>query len=86
MELIVRTLSPGPDCFSRPFQSLSLAEQEKSTLQERLNNAQREHANLSMDYDRLKREAIARSEQDKATINNAQADLKRFRLQFEEAT
>ena len=68
------------------LQALSLAEQEKSTLQEKLNNSQRETATISMDYDRLKREAVARAEQDKATINSTQNDLKKFRIQFEEAT
>lgn len=46
-------------------QSLSMAETEKNQLLEKLNNAQRELANASMEMDRVKRETFSKAEQDK---------------------
>ncbi len=67
------------------FQVLSLVEQEKSTLQERLAQANRDFSNATLEYERLKRDALAHQEQDKNTINELQNELKNFRKQFDEA-
>lgn len=37
-----------------------------------------------MDYERLKRDAMARQESDRATINNLNAEIKNIRAQFED--
>lgn len=68
------------------FQALSLVEQEKCTLQEKLNNLNLDLENSSTEYDRLKREALARQEQDKLCINSLNSELRNFRVQFEEST
>ena len=68
------------------FQALSLVEQEKSTLGEKLANTLRDLATLNLDYDRLKRDSIARQEQDRTSINQLNNELKNFRAQFEETT
>ena len=46
-------------------QALSMAQQEKNQLMEKLNNSQRELANASMEMDRLKRDAFTKQEQDR---------------------
>lgn len=68
------------------YQALSLVEQEKSTLAEKLANTNRDLAAGNLEYDRLKRDALARQEQDRANINEVNNELKNFRAQFEEAT
>ncbi len=68
-----------------PFpQALSLMEQEKSSLQEKLGGVQQELGTASVEYDRLKREAASKQEQDRGTINSLQSELKNFRGQFED--
>lgn len=69
-----------------PWQALSLAEQERSTLQERLSNTQHELAEANVEYERLKREAQSHQEQDRGTINNLKAEIDNFRVQFDNAT
>ncbi len=64
---------------------MSLVEQEKSTLQERLAQANRDFSHATLEYERLKRDALAHQEQDKNTINELQNELKNFRKQFDEA-
>ena len=66
------------------LQALSLVEQEKSTVQEKLQQSQLDLSNANMEYDRLKRDALAHQEQDKNTINELQNELKNFRKQFDE--
>ena len=65
---------------------MSLVEQEKSTLGEKLANAMRDLAAANMEYDRLKRDALAKQEQDRANINQVNNELKNFRSQFEDTT
>ena len=67
-------------------QAISLLEQEKGTLAEKLANAQQELADLNVRYERLNREAQTRAETDRSNILNLQGQLKDFRQQFEEAT
>ena len=69
---------------SLSLQALSLVEQEKSTVQEKLQQTQLDLSNAHMEYDRLKRDALAHQEQDKNTINELQNELKNFRKQFDE--
>ena len=66
------------------FQALSLVEQEKSTVQEKLQQTQLDLSNAGIEYDRLKRDALAHQEQDKNTINELQNELKNFRKQLDE--
>ena len=72
---------------SHPFlrlQALSLAEQERSSLQEKLVNVQRELENAFMENERQKREWNARHEQQLNNINSLQSELKNQRANFEE--
>ena len=74
-------------CDSLPvYQALSLAEQERSALQEKLSNLNHELAEANVEYERFKRDAVAKQEQDRGTINNLQAEFRGFREQFDEAT
>ncbi len=66
------------------LQVLSLAEQEKSSLQEKLQQTQHEASSAHLEYERLKRDALAHQEQDKNTITKLQDELREFREQFEE--
>ena len=66
------------------LQALSVAEQERSVLSERLNGLQRDLGNANNDFERLKRESLTKQEQDRGTINNLTAELKNFRQQFDE--
>lgn len=68
------------------FQALMLAEQEKSSLQERLASIQRELEAAITDHERLRRELEGRIEQQQASIMNLQVELKNFRTQFQEAS
>ena len=71
-------------CGSFCFQTISLLEQEKSTLSEKNNNLNMELASANVEYERLKRESLARQEQDRTNINGLQSELKNFRSQFEQ--
>ena len=66
------------------FQALSLVEQEKSTLAEKLANSQHDLGSANLEYERLKRDALGKQEQDRNVINELQNELKNFRSQFEE--
>ena len=66
-------------------QVLSLMEQEKSTLMEKLATVQQELADARLEYERLKRDSLGRQEQDHNVMVNLQGELKSFRSQFEEA-
>ena len=68
------------------LQAISLLEQEKGTLVEKLANAQQDLADLNVKYDRLNREAQTRAETDRSNIISLQGQLKDFRQQFEEDT
>jgi hypothetical protein len=63
---------------------MSLLEQEKATLAEKLGNTCKELEASNLDYDKLKREAIGKQEADRSAILNLQSELKGFREQFEE--
>ena len=63
-----------------------MAEQERSVLQERLSNTQHELAEANVEYERLKREAQAHQEQDKANINNLRSEIENFRVHFDNTT
>ena len=65
-------------------QALSLAEQEKSTRQERLAATGADLEQSNAEYDKLKREALAKQESDRAAILNLEGELKQFREQFDE--
>ena len=65
-------------------QALSLAEQEKSTLQERLATTQGELEQSNVDYDKLKREAIAKQEADRNSIRDLESELKGAKELFDE--
>ena len=67
-------------------QVLSRIELEKSSLQEKLGIAQDELSGLGLEYERLKRDALAKQEQDRHVISELQAEFKNFRQQFEEKT
>ena len=43
-----------------------------------------ELASANVEYERLKRESLARQEQDRANINSLESELKNFRSQFEQ--
>ena len=60
--------------------------QERCTLAEKLANTQNELSNSNIEYERLKRESIAKQDQDRGTITNLQGELKNFHAQFEETT
>lgn len=62
------------------------AEQERSSLLERLAGVQRELEAAVIDHERLRRELEGRIEQQQATILNLQVELKNFRTQFQEAS
>lgn len=62
---------------------MSLLEQEKATLGEKLSNTSQQLETANMDYDKLKREALGKQEADRGTILNLQSELKGFREQFE---
>lgn len=66
------------------MQTMSLLEQEKSTLAEKNNNLTMDLANVNVEYERLKREYQAKMEQDRTNINALNSDLKNFRSQFEQ--
>ena len=66
-------------------QVLSLLEQEKSGLLERLGSVQTELTTAHSEYERLRREGQARSEQDRNVIINLNAETKNWRAQCEEA-
>jgi len=70
--------------FGSVFQTISLLEQEKSTLSEKNSNLNMELASANVEYERLKRESLARQEQDRANINSLESELKNFRSQFEQ--
>lgn len=63
---------------------MSLLEQEKSTLAEKNNTLTMELANISVEYERLKREYLARQEQDKNNMNALNQELRNLRGQFED--
>jgi hypothetical protein len=64
---------------------MSIAEQERSALTERLNALQRDLGIANSDFDRLKRESLTKQEQDRSAINNLTAELKNHRQQADEA-
>jgi hypothetical protein len=64
---------------------MSIAEQERSALTERLNALQRDLGVANSDFDRLKRESLTKQEQDRSAINNLTAELKNHRQQADEA-
>lgn len=68
------------------FQAISILEQEKGILQEKLAKTQQDLTDAIVEYDRLKREAQTRTETDRSNIFALQGELKNFRQQFEEAT
>ena len=70
--------------FIHVLQTISLLEQEKSTLMEKNNNLNMELASSNVEYERLKRESLARQEQDRNNVNGLQCELKNFRSQFEQ--
>lgn len=63
---------------------MSLLEQEKSTLSEKNNTLTMELANINVEYERLKREYLARQEQDKNNMNALNQELRNLRGQFED--
>lgn len=63
---------------------MSLLEQEKSTLAEKNNTLTMEVANINVEYERLKREYLARQEQDKNNMNALNQELRNLRGQFED--
>lgn len=63
---------------------MSLLEQEKSTLAEKNNTLTMELANINVEYERLKREYLARQEQDKNNMNALNQELRNLRGQFED--
>lgn len=63
---------------------MSLLEQEKSTLAENNNTLTMELANINVEYERLKREYLARQEQDKNNMNALNQELRNLRGQFED--
>ena len=65
-------------------QVMSLLEQEKASLQEKLANVNNELETSNIDYEKLKREALGKQEADRNSILNLQGELKSFRDQFEE--
>ena len=68
------------------FQALSLAEQERRCLQEKLGGLQNEFESATMEHERQKREWNARSEQQTATISVLQSDVKDLRARIEDAS
>lgn len=63
---------------------MSLLEQEKSTLAEKNSTLTMELANINVEYERLKREYLARQEQDKNNMNALNQELRNLRGQFED--
>ncbi len=60
-------------------------EQEKSSVQEKLQQTQHELSATALELERSKRDANAHAEQDKHTIAELQQELKNFRAQFDDA-
>jgi hypothetical protein len=68
-----------------PFQALSLAEQERRCLQEKLIGLQNELEGATMEHERQKRDWNARHEQQSAAIVALQSDIKNFRDRLEDS-
>ena len=65
-------------------QALSLMEQEKSSLQEKLANTCNELDQSNTEYEKLKREAVAKQDSDRTAIINLQGEVKQARETYEE--
>ena len=65
---------------------MSLMEQEKSTISEKLANMIQDLNVANLEYERLKREATTKQEQDRSTINNMQTEIRNLRLEFDETS
>jgi chromosome segregation ATPase len=68
------------------LQALSLAEQERSALQERLSSAQRDAESSEVEYDRQKRELLSRIDRYQASVDGLQNELSNVRSSLNEAT
>ena len=68
------------------FKCMSLMEQEKSTISEKLANMIQDLNVANLEYERLKREATTKQEQDRSTINNMQTEIRNLRLEFDETS
>ena len=75
-----------PNLWWFTWKALSVAEHERSALQEKLGGVQRELEVALMDHDRIKRELQARVDQQLNAINALQADLKNFKAHLDDLT
>lgn len=64
------------------LQALSLAEQERSVLQERLSGVQRDAEAAEVDFVRQKRDLLSRVDQFQTTVEGLQTELKNTRINF----
>jgi len=61
---------------------MSLAEQERSALQERLSAVQRDAEAAEVDSDRHKRDLLSRIERYQTTVDGLQTELNNIRMSF----
>ncbi|XP_059085482.1 rootletin-like isoform X2 [Tigriopus californicus] len=66
-------------------QTLTLAQQEQTSLKERIDQLTQDLEKSQEDYDKVKRESSARLEKDRSQISELQLELSRLKSQLEEA-
>lgn len=66
------------------LQCLSLLEQEKCAVQEKLSNTQADLGDAKLDIERLRREAAAQKEQDHQVQQDLHSELKHVKQQLED--